>query len=620
MSRQSLLIPLRQLLRPHLGKRFRCEWCRQNFNDHAELLEHNQKSSQTITSDKRQCVVRRCEWCRRDFDGHVELLEHNQGTVQTISSGEKQCVLIQPYSCEWCDARFGTAVGIAVHIRETKQVSSPAGPECQSIPPHSTKNRIESIEEPEFAISGVESPAESCVEEATAPMGLSTRTGDAGAPAMYALNAINEEHEEESTHSRFVECTHPRLEYTYSPSLDFKIGQVHAQIGEQGNHADKTLENTVPANLDVWDSADAYYTAMSRGPNDAGVHQQLANRYKSSSRVVGMPSLNHNGAMRFNTTGSTRSYATARTSPSFASYRTAPSMSHRSLPHSAMDTFTINLPSRLVDSILNLEDSQSKLEFKTLDELARHVLFEAEIAKVSISPWIHITIEAVTRSFFRRLTESQILTIASFSSGIENMVQETCEVLFPSHGQSIELRRFRAAAARHMIDYFVTICDLGYMADDLENYFRLRNPLREKQPQVFSSKWLDHLRARGLMPDQHDELNWSGRGQHIEYDQNRSNTSHSGSRKRSATAQQPSLTALCAVAYVSRARRLDAPGKLPNKTTLSRLSICTAYSMPMSYALWVPTLSSKTWQFCYTLPHRGTWRNFWMKCSTLRAP
>jgi serine/threonine protein kinase len=35
--------------------------------------------------------------------------------------------------------------------------------------------------------------------------------------------------------------------------------------------------------------------------------------------------------------------------------------------------------------------------------------------------------------------------------------------------------------------------------------------------EVFSSEWLDHLRSRGILMNPEDELNWSGRGQHVEY-------------------------------------------------------------------------------------------------------
>jgi serine/threonine protein kinase len=36
--------------------------------------------------------------------------------------------------------------------------------------------------------------------------------------------------------------------------------------------------------------------------------------------------------------------------------------------------------------------------------------------------------------------------------------------------------------------------------------------------QVFSSQWLKHLHERGILLDWKDELNWSGRGQHVEYE------------------------------------------------------------------------------------------------------
>jgi serine/threonine protein kinase len=42
--------------------------------------------------------------------------------------------------------------------------------------------------------------------------------------------------------------------------------------------------------------------------------------------------------------------------------------------------------------------------------------------------------------------------------------------------------------------------------------------------QVFSSKWLEYLHNRKILLDQRDELNWSGRGQHVEYEPSEENT------------------------------------------------------------------------------------------------
>ncbi|KAJ4291886.1 hypothetical protein N0V90_009783 [Kalmusia sp. IMI 367209] len=41
--------------------------------------------------------------------------------------------------------------------------------------------------------------------------------------------------------------------------------------------------------------------------------------------------------------------------------------------------------------------------------------------------------------------------------------------------------------------------------------------------QVFSSDWLEYLRVRGILLDPKDELDWSGRGQHIEFAANEAN-------------------------------------------------------------------------------------------------
>jgi hypothetical protein len=51
------------------------------------------------------------------------------------------------------------------------------------------------------------------------------------------------------------------------------------------------------------------------------------------------------------------------------------------------------------------------------------------------------------------------------------------------------------------------------LAQHIEQYMKVTT-----KPAVFSSEWLQHLHDRGILLDPKDELNWSGRGQHIEYD------------------------------------------------------------------------------------------------------
>jgi tRNA A-37 threonylcarbamoyl transferase component Bud32 len=73
----------------------------------------------------------------------------------------------------------------------------------------------------------------------------------------------------------------------------------------------------------------------------------------------------------------------------------------------------------------------------------------------------------------------------------------------------------------------------AYRFEELEDPERLRRQLASTiraylarqliltdttDQQVFSSQWLKHLHERGILLDWKDELNWSGRGQHVEYE------------------------------------------------------------------------------------------------------
>jgi tRNA A-37 threonylcarbamoyl transferase component Bud32 len=59
----------------------------------------------------------------------------------------------------------------------------------------------------------------------------------------------------------------------------------------------------------------------------------------------------------------------------------------------------------------------------------------------------------------------------------------------------------------------------NYLAQQIEQYMRVTaKPAKLVADPVFSSEWLEHLHDRGILLDPKDELNWSGRGQHVEYD------------------------------------------------------------------------------------------------------
>lgn len=75
-------------------------------------------------------------------------------------------------------------------------------------------------------------------------------------------------------------------------------------------------------------------------------------------------------------------------------------------------------------------------------------------------------------------------------------------------GDDIRQRNLKRAITARLRE-FVSPHSTGFIS-------KLQKPVPPAQ--VFSSEWLEHLRSRGILLDPKDELDWSGRGQHVEYD------------------------------------------------------------------------------------------------------
>lgn len=232
---------------------------------------------------------------------------------------------------------------------------------------------------------------------------------------------------------------------------------------------------------------------------------------------------------RFASSGSARSFATARTS-SYASYRTAPSFSRRAPPSSATAPISVSLPFDFfpVDmlrpiSMQEQEDSHINWPSRTeaFDALANQISFELEQMNWRDKMPALQTIDLLFWDHCQKLASSETTSIASIVSSIKELVEALCHICNLQSEPATRLNTFRGAVARSAIDYLSNVLDVAYLASNLESYFSRTStwPLPEKRPQVFSTSWLEHLRTRGLLLDPHYQLNWSGRGQHVEYDQ-----------------------------------------------------------------------------------------------------
>lgn len=84
----------------------------------------------------------------------------------------------------------------------------------------------------------------------------------------------------------------------------------------------------------------------------------------------------------------------------------------------------------------------------------------------------------------------------------------------------IENDEFSGVVARQVMNYLITFSNVEYLIQDIEQYYRQRNALREARSKVFSSEWIEHLKSQGLISETYGELNWSGRGQPVKYDAN----------------------------------------------------------------------------------------------------
>ncbi|KAF2128921.1 kinase-like protein [Dothidotthia symphoricarpi CBS 119687] len=108
----------------------------------------------------------------------------------------------------------------------------------------------------------------------------------------------------------------------------------------------------------------------------------------------------------------------------------------------------------------------------------------------------------------------------SIAYAVEEITHEVCDLIIWIADGSAERSVLTDAIARRVLCFVVDVYDVRYLFNQVESYVCKisSGPLDTRAATVFSSRWLDHLKSRGLLLDPQYELNWSGRGQHVEYD------------------------------------------------------------------------------------------------------
>ncbi|KAF2123900.1 kinase-like protein [Dothidotthia symphoricarpi CBS 119687] len=216
--------------------------------------------------------------------------------------------------------------------------------------------------------------------------------------------------------------------------------------------------------------------------------------------------------------GSPRTFTTARSS--LASYNTAPSGSHR--------TWALRTLRRdAIEWSLSHSDIDSLAADKSDEEL-----FELFIVSVvhdirnctSESAWFPAYGESDIRKqllpLIQRWPLSDPRAITSLEIPLDAVMKEVYNF---SVGKSIQrpsianLADLRNNIARHIYG-FASI--MPYLRDFVPQTYltqHQQDQVKLQDSQVFSSEWLDYLRSRGIILGPLDALDWSGRGQHVEY-------------------------------------------------------------------------------------------------------
>lgn len=232
---------------------------------------------------------------------------------------------------------------------------------------------------------------------------------------------------------------------------------------------------------------------------------------------------------RFTSSSSDTSFVTSRTS-SYASYRTALSFSHPALPIRVMGPLSASskLGSFPVEKLREIVSREQAIGQSTWQTTANHydVLANKIALKFEEMHWCEempprSTMKVLFLDSCHRLLSDDNISVASIITGAQESVVSFCDLCNLRSKPEANLEAFQGALSGLIMNCLCDVLYLGYLAKDLESFFDRngRWPSRGKRPQVSSSSWLEHLKSRGLIVDRSFEHNWSGRGQHVEYDQ-----------------------------------------------------------------------------------------------------
>lgn len=212
---------------------------------------------------------------------------------------------------------------------------------------------------------------------------------------------------------------------------------------------------------------------------------------------------------------SNMSFKTARST--WSSFRTAPSsntslvstgglgipLSCR-LPHRRGQIAGDDLPVPLSPAEI---DNMTALEF-FVGLWADHIASEAWdiLSNLDLPPLKFERVERLKQSLAGLIQQIPHSNSAFTSNELYGMLEQQINAAISILSESIQFdkkadRRAKKDIARHLYDFLSS-----------------RLPYLKPHLKVFSSEWLEYLDSRGILADPKDELDWSGRGQHVEYD------------------------------------------------------------------------------------------------------
>jgi hypothetical protein len=486
MSRKSILDPLKLLIRSPSGKRFRCNWCRARFDDNAQLLNHTKST-----------------------------------IAQTNWTGGRECILA--FRCDWCDARFDTLFGLSEHIRGTTRDSGNAKQMCLPDAPSDSGGGIDddgSLENPDSKSDRV---GQAHHEIRSLPE-LQQAKGVGNNPSRHQYETIDEEDEGDGD-STSLEPVKVEEQSSTAAGGNGHLDLEHSVLdaSSAGDHSD----------MAKYDQTMFYHPGISHRPlpppppatstrppppvaSTSTYEYEYWRNVPSNQLPMATPS---DGSRTFDTFGSTRTFATARTS-SFASYRTAPSFSHRAVPRSITELVPVHVPAQILGVKSSAGMASQKQRSK---DFAARVRQEVVKHQGSISPNAYVTMESILSRREYTLVTARNITVASVADETEDIVDVLCGICLSAPNPPTNEDDFKNAVGRVILEFVISIYDLAYMADNLDGYFcetyGYKYPLWQKQSPISRTEWRNHLISRGLMLDPLHELDWSGRGQHVEYEE-----------------------------------------------------------------------------------------------------